>query len=201
MKKQARDPSFRQMLAGVRAELDRIKKHPRDPRFYQIRNAVRTNLKEAARLVATDPSIVHAKNGAGETALHYLVVENAFAEVEWLRQHGADIDPATYFGETALMEAAGLGNLKMGKYLVSHGANPRHISPAPFGTASALSSAAQNEQIKVVKYLLGLLDAGEDINQYFSDDDAYTIRISKRCPRSAKILLARGLRKIYFKRD
>ncbi len=158
---------------------------PADPRFYQIRDAACTNRGEAARLISTDPEIIHARNGLGETALHFLVVENAFATVEWLRQNGSEIDPINNFGNTPLVEAAGLGYLEMCAYLVDHGANPRHICPNPNGTTtSAFSNAAQSEQIAVLNYLLGLLNADEDINVYFSDLDAFFI--SQNNPQAAE---------------
>lgn len=165
---------------------------PRDPRFYQFLNAVRTDLEEAARLIASDPSIINAMSGLGETALHYLVVENDFDAVEWLRQHGSDIDPTNIFGNTALEEAAALGYLKMCQYLVEHGANPRHICLIPHGETSPLSNAASVGQIDVLKYLLSLFDANEDLNRYFSDMEIY--RILEHHPKSAAILKASGLK-------
>jgi ankyrin repeat protein len=168
-----------------------MEEQQRDPRFYQLRNAVRADLEEAARIVAADPSIVQAKNSLGETALHYLVVENDFEAVEWLRLRGSDIDPTNINGNTPLDEAAVLGYLEMCQYLVSHGANPRHINHIPHGDTSTLYMAASSNQIDVLKYLLGLLGGDESLNRYFSDLEIFYI--NEHSPQSAEILKARGL--------
>ncbi len=64
----------------------------KDTRFYELRNAAFTDLPLARKLIQDDPTIVTAKNSMGETTFHFLVVENQFEAVEFLVQHGSDIN-------------------------------------------------------------------------------------------------------------
>ena len=79
---------------------------PTDPRFYQLRNAAYADRSAARELIANDASIVEAKNSIGETALHFLVVENQLEAVEFLAQHGSDVNNRNDFGTPAIIEAA-----------------------------------------------------------------------------------------------
>lgn len=96
---------------------------PTDPRFYQLRNAAYTDLAAARELIANDASIVEAKNSIGETALHFLVVENQLEAVKFLAQAGSDVNNHNDFGTPAIIEAAQLGYGEMVELLLKLGAN------------------------------------------------------------------------------
>jgi 26S proteasome non-ATPase regulatory subunit 10 len=162
-----------------------------DPRFYQLRDAASSAREEAERLIAADPSILEAKSGIGETAFHYVVVEDALEIAEFLRANGSTVDTTNDFGDTPFVDAASLGWLDMCQYLISHGANFRYINPA--SGESAFSRAGVNKQVEVLEYLIRLLKSDEDINHFISDTDAEVI--FENCPSSAALLIKRGLKK------
>jgi len=95
----------------------------KDGKFYELRNAAYANLPEARRLIQEDPPIVSAKNSIGETALHFLVVENLLEAVEFLAQHGSDVNNLNNFGTSAIVEAAQLGYVEMVDLLLNLGAD------------------------------------------------------------------------------
>ena len=161
-----------------------------DPRFYTFRDCVRTNPKAAEEMLARSPDLVHLSNGIGETALHFLAVEDHLEEVAWLIEHGAAVDSLNDFKQTPLMEVAGTGRLEMCQLLVSHGADVRYVSP--WGE-SVLSAAASHDQAEVVEYLLGLLPPEENVNRFFENVDAeMTLKHSPKC---TELLAPRGLTK------
>ncbi|HSI15491.1 MAG TPA: ankyrin repeat domain-containing protein [Chthoniobacter sp.] len=161
-----------------------------DLRFYTFRDSVQNNPKAAEEMLARNPDLIRLSNGIGETALHFLAVEDHLEEVSWLIEHGAAVDSLNDFNQTPLMEVAGAGRLEMCKLLVSHGANIRYVSP--WGE-SVLSAAASHDQVEVVDYLLGLLPPEEGVNKFFENVDAeMTLKHSPKC---TVLLTPRGLTK------
>src|SRR5258706_15449938 len=61
--------------------------------------------KLARKLVKDHPEVLNLRNSLGETALHYLAVENRADAVQLLIDLGADVNVGTHFGRTALQEA------------------------------------------------------------------------------------------------
>ena len=61
--------------------------------------------KLARKLVKDHPEVLELRNGIGETALHYLAVENYAEAVQLLIELGADVNVMNDFGATALEEA------------------------------------------------------------------------------------------------
>lgn len=160
-------------------------------RFYELRDLAFCDKVSAARLIAADKSVLEARSGIGETALHFLVVENDLSSVEFLRSQGAKIATQNDFGDTPLLDAAGLGYLDMCRYLVGHGADFRHLSPKRGG--SAFSQAASSNEVEVLSYLLGLLSPDEDLNPFFTDVEAELALDGESS--SATLLEQRGLRR------
>jgi ankyrin repeat protein len=148
-----------------------------DPRFYALTNATWSDLQEAERLVAADPSVVEARNSIGETAFHYLVVENASEAVEWLLQHGSQVDTRNEFGATPLMEAAKLGYVEMCRFLLEHGADVRLRDHN--GDAALAHAADESEEDKdrgtLLDLLLSRLEPDEDINPLFDELSAHDV--------------------------
>lgn len=161
-----------------------------DPRFYTFRDSVRNNPMAAEEMLTRAPELIRLCNGIGETALHFLAVENHLEEVTWLIEHGAEVDSLNDFKQTPLMEVAGIGHLEMCQLLVSHGANIRYVSP--WGE-SVLSAAASHDQAEIVEYMLGLLPPEENVNRFFENVDAEMTL--KHSPKSTALLTPRGLTK------
>jgi ankyrin repeat protein len=161
-----------------------------DPRFYAFRDAVRSDLRTAAEMLPSDPGILRLRNSIGETAMHFLAVENCPEEVTWLIEQGAELENQNQFQQTPLMEVAALGLLDMCKLLISRGANFRYMSPRG---ESVFSAAASTDQVEIIEYLIGLLSPMEDINPFFDDVDAeITLKHSSK---AAALLAQRGLTK------
>ena len=65
--------------------------------------------KLARKLVAEHPEVLNLRTGLGETALHYLAVENYANAVQLLVDLGADINVRNNFGKSPLQEAIQVG--------------------------------------------------------------------------------------------
>jgi protein DGCR14 len=76
----------------------------------------------ARALVRADPGLLQARTQTGETALHYLVIENDRAGVALLAQLGAVLDAADSSGRTPLGHAVLLGYEELAGWLIEHGA-------------------------------------------------------------------------------
>jgi ankyrin repeat protein len=61
--------------------------------------------KLARKLVADHPEVLNLRTGLGETALHYLAVENYADAVQLLIDLGAEVNVRNEFGSSALEEA------------------------------------------------------------------------------------------------
>jgi ankyrin repeat protein len=139
-------------------------------RFDLLRYAVWTNLDLAESLLAEDPSLVEARNGIGETVLHYIAVENGLKEVAWLIAHGADVNTKNDFEETPLIEAATLDHYKMCQLLLEHGANAlmkdNTDGSAPFNAAqNVVSGSADTATLELILSHI----IGHDINNFFDE--------------------------------
>jgi hypothetical protein len=121
--------------------------------------ALRTDLQTAKKMLDSDPSLLSLRDPCGETALHYLAIEDELEAVSWLISMGAEVNPRSQEDETPLSDAAGLGNLDMVKLLLAHGAAPNvaGIRGSPLGRATS---------VEIVEPLLA---AGADPN--FAADD------------------------------
>jgi uncharacterized protein len=87
-------------------------------------HAIAEGHSHAEELLRIDPSHLEAKDGAGETALHYLVIENRLEDARWLIERGADVNTRDDDdrGDTPLTHAASLGHLEMVELLLLNGA-------------------------------------------------------------------------------
>jgi ankyrin repeat protein len=64
-----------------------------------------SNPKLARKLVKDHPEVLNLRTGIGETALHYLSVENYADAVQLLIDLGADVNVKNEFGNSAIEEA------------------------------------------------------------------------------------------------
>ena len=65
---------------------------------------------------------INAKNGKGNTKLHFASMVGRFEDAEILLKLGADVDARGNWQRTPLHLAALLGHLDMAKLLIQHGA-------------------------------------------------------------------------------
>ena len=79
----------------------------------------------AEALLRANPQLLHERNGIGETALHFLAVEDCLPGIEWLHARGASLDTTNEFGTPLLFEVAQLGHRELLLWLVAHGADPQ----------------------------------------------------------------------------
>jgi ankyrin repeat protein len=174
-------------------------------RFYRFRDAVYADIPAAERLLREDPTLLDARNGIGETALHYLAVENQIEAVRWLIARGSDVNTQTKYGETPLMEAASLGHEEMCRLLLAHGADTR-IRDQQGNTALSYAASASGKSAKsvarrliIVELLLKEVSADEDVNAYFEPVTAeFVIRDGGPM---AEVLIARGLHEPDWSQD
>jgi len=140
-------------------------------------------------MLERDPSLIAVRNSVGETAMHYLVVENELASVEWLTDRGADVNTRDNFDETPLMHAALLGYMELCDFLLSRGAV---IEFRDENGETAISKVAESGKREALDMLLSHLPADADINAYF--DDLSADSTLKHGGEIAELLEARGLK-------
>jgi hypothetical protein len=104
-----------------------------DPRLSALIDAAVEDPALAKQLVEADPSILDLRTGLGETALHFLAVENYASGVLVLIDLGADVNVTNEFGATPVEEARVAGAIEAVEVLLRAGAlAPRHTYvPAP----------------------------------------------------------------------
>ncbi|BDI31396.1 hypothetical protein CCAX7_34470 [Capsulimonas corticalis] len=163
-------------------------KKPTDSRFYELRDAACSDFTLAEALLKFDPTILDARNSIGETAFHYVVVENELPAANWLLDHGADVNTRNHFSATPLIEAAGLGYLNMCKLLLKRGADLKMQNDCG---DTAIATAAENGKIAVMKFLMKQVGDSENILSYFSS--LTSTLIIRENGRAAELLKARGL--------
>lgn len=169
------------MCDGIKVESDK--------RFYAFRDAAACDTAAAAKMLADDPSLIDVRSSLGETAMHYLAVENVQDAVQWLIDRGANVNTRNDFGATPLADAASLGYLELCELLQARGAV---IEAFDKNGESAISRAAQSGQQAVMEMLLGRLPPDVDINAYF--DDVSSEMTLKRGDAIADLLTSRGLK-------
>jgi ankyrin repeat protein len=97
-----------------------------DPEWYEFRNAIfAQQLLDAENLLRKRSALLHMVNDLGETALHFLAVENDADGVAWLYARGADLNTKNVFGTPVLFEVASLGYKDLFNWFVDQGANVR----------------------------------------------------------------------------
>jgi ankyrin repeat protein len=109
-------------------------------------------------LIRSEPELIEERTGLGETALHYLAVENQLRAVVLLAEAGAQINTLNSCGGTPLSEAASLGYVELVEFLLLKGAS-LHM---PGQSEPTLHEATRNGNAAVVRLLLG---AGAPIDE------------------------------------
>ena len=109
-------------------------------------------------LLRQSPELLEARTSLGETALHYLAVENQLRAVKLLAEAGAQVNTLSSVGGTPLSEAASLGYVELVEYLLSQGAR-LHINGQRHPT---LHEAVRGCNAATVQLLLA---AGAPVNE------------------------------------
>ena len=157
--------------------------------FRQLRNECLTDLPAAIRRVKANPRLLEARNGIGETVMHWLAVENHVDAVQALLEAGAPVDSVNHCGTTVLTEAASLGYISMCKLLMEYGANPRMES---LTGGSAILATAKKNKPELLELILSKLAPDEDLAKYFEPWELQKILTSGKP--TARILSERGLK-------
>lgn len=92
--------------------------------WYQLRSLLMAqDFAAAEALLQENPELLDARNGIGETVLHYLAVEDALPGIAWLHKRGASLNVVNEFGTPVLFEVAQLGYRELFSWLAAHGAD------------------------------------------------------------------------------
>ncbi len=100
-----------------------------DPLFEQLVDAAVLDQAAAEQLLREHPELIRATNRLGETALHFLAVEDYVEGVAFLARHGAPVDARNDSQRTPLMEAAMVGATHVVHQLLACGADPFAQTP------------------------------------------------------------------------
>ena len=137
----------------------------------RLAQAVFSDVNQAKAEVQRDPSLLHARDGVGETAFHYVVVENRLDLAQHLLDWGSDINTRDHSGATPLMHAVQLGYLDLVKWLIQHGAD---LDLKDENEETALSKATKNDRAEIFNFLLAL-PRKHDIDFYYDDLSAHDV--------------------------
>jgi ankyrin repeat protein len=122
------------------------------PIWYEFRNAVYAKDYELAeRLLSATPQLLTLCSGIGETALHYLAVENDIDGVAWLHSKGATIDTKNEFGTPVIFEVAQLDYKELLAWFVKNGADLHAVDKYGEGLAAHLLEYEQIEMREHVR--------------------------------------------------
>ncbi len=141
-------------------------------RFYKFRDACYSDRAAATKMLSEDRTLLGIRNNLGETALHFLAVENELDAVQWLVYRGADVNTRSDFGDTPLLEAAQLGYVEMCRLLLENGAeiSARSDDKTPISaaaTSTGRSKRSQEKTLALLALLFEYLGKDEDINLHF----------------------------------
>jgi len=92
------------------------------PTFYDFVRTAIFHQNVALQMLTANPNRINARSSSGETALHYVVIENYLEAARFLIDRGADVN-TTSGDETPLIHATVLGYHEMVVLLIAHGAN------------------------------------------------------------------------------
>ena len=126
------------------------------------------NLDKARELLREHPDWRGCRDGIGETALHYLVIENRLPAVQLLHEAGSSVDEPDDFGTTPLMHAIQLNHRELVDWLLTQHAS---IEPMDKIGNTALSLATKNERAWAFQRIISL-PRQRSIDSYYDDDAA-----------------------------
>jgi len=90
--------------------------------WYALRNFVfGRDFAAAEKLLAECPRLIDARDGLGETVLHFLAVENDMEGVSWLFARGFSLNEKNKFGTPTIFEVAQLEYRELFTWFVHNG--------------------------------------------------------------------------------
>jgi ankyrin repeat protein len=125
-------------------------------------DAVVTDPSRAEAMLKDHPTLLNARWIHNETVLHFLAIEGFAEGVRFMASRGAEVNPVNEFGDTALVDVAGLVLTEVADVLLRYGANPNAQSRTK---DNALHTALRSGHAELVRHLL---KAGADA-QYRTD--------------------------------
>lgn len=111
------------------------------------------------------PDLVHCRDTVGETAFHYVVVENRIDLAELLLAASSDLNTQSRFGSTPLMDVVQCGYLDMTRWLIGKGAD---LESKDSLEETALVKATENTRAPFFDFLIGL-PRTHPIDFYYDD--------------------------------
>ena len=120
--------------------------------WYELRDLLEAgDFAKASEVLTREPSLRDARNGLGETVLHFFAVENNLAAIEWLHARGFDLNARNEFGNPWLFEVALLGYRDLFIWLIEHGADAKQKTREGEGLEEFLREAGEDEMLAFVK--------------------------------------------------
>jgi ankyrin repeat protein len=104
-----------------------------DPLLVDLVRAAIEDPAQARLLVKSHPQVLDLRTGLGETALHYLAIEDYADAVQLLIDMGAKVNVVNEFGKSALAEAKLAGAERAVKVLIGAGAAAEQDAAADRG--------------------------------------------------------------------
>ena len=121
-----------------------------NPLFDQLVDAAVLDQPAAQELLREHPELIAATNRLGETALHFLAVEDYAAGVAFLALHGAPVNARNDSQRTPLMEAAMVGATQVVRVLLAYGADPSIQTPDGDTVWDLLDPESSSEVISIL---------------------------------------------------
>ena len=131
-----------------------IKMTDTKPEWKVFRNALADHdFALAEQLVSKNPDLIRLTNTLGETALHWLAVEDDTEAVHWLMKHGADANTRNKFGTPMLFEVALLEYKELLRWLLANGADSDLKCAEGLSLSEFLSENAKPQMVRFVEEL------------------------------------------------
>jgi ankyrin repeat protein len=139
---------------------------------------------QADALLLEYPELLNARWIHNETVLHFLAVEGFADGVAFLASRGADVNAVNEFGDSALIDVAGLGNDEVAENLLRHGANPNSTSTT---RGNVLHAAVRSANDRLVRLLL---ESGADARYRTDLDESIFDAINELLPDQRPAIVA-----------
>lgn len=140
-------------------------------RFRQFIEDIFMDVDAAIKKTNKDHELAKICNENGETAFHYVVIENRIDLAEKLLSVGFDINAQDYAGATPLMRSVQLNYYEMTKWIVENDAN---LELKDEHENTALSYATSNDLYPIFELLI-VLPRKKTIDYYYPDIEALNV--------------------------
>jgi len=155
--------------------------------YSPIFDLIRANDVDAvSALLATDPSLVSARDVDLATPLHIATAYGQTEIVRLLLQYSADVNACTATGETPLFDISRAHSVAIAALLIEHGTDVNHHADL---LQTPLSDAIHNDNVSLVQFLIA---QGADIHTIIQDIDEQTpllLALDRERPIIATLLL------------